>query len=247
LPVKLLTVRSLLSVEAGETLTTENPLRAFFNQRTEGRGIWKWDHYFDVYDRHFRRFRDIGAHVLEIGVYSGGSLDMWAAYFGPNASIYGVDIQPNCKAYESDQVKIFTGDQGDRDFWRSFRKAVPKLDIVIDDGSHLPEHQQTSIEELLPHLTRGGVYLCEDVAPGAAGLTPYIDKCANRLNAYEGYADDLTDAAPRISCTPNKWQQVVQSIHLYPYVVVIEKNAKPMSELVAPKHGTEWKPFYREL
>src|SRR5580765_1931655 len=25
-----------------------NPLRAFFDARTEGRGIWKWLHYFDI-------------------------------------------------------------------------------------------------------------------------------------------------------------------------------------------------------
>src|SRR5438067_13766465 len=53
-----------------------NPLRQFFDARSEGRGIWKWLHYFDIYDRHFSRFRGEAVHVLEIGVYSGGSLEM---------------------------------------------------------------------------------------------------------------------------------------------------------------------------
>jgi hypothetical protein len=37
--------------------TNSNPLREFFDSRKQGPGIWKWNHYFDIYDRHFRRFR----------------------------------------------------------------------------------------------------------------------------------------------------------------------------------------------
>jgi hypothetical protein len=86
-----------------------NPLRSFFENRTEGHGIWKWTHYFDVYDRHFRAFRGRDVHVLEIGIYSGGSLDMWRDYFGPKSTIYGVDIEPDCRVYEKDGVKIYIG------------------------------------------------------------------------------------------------------------------------------------------
>src|SRR5262245_33435219 len=74
-----------------------NPLREFFDGRKEGPGIWKWNHYFNIYDRHFRRFRGQEVHVLEIGVYSGGSLEMWREYFGASAIIYGVDIQSACR------------------------------------------------------------------------------------------------------------------------------------------------------
>jgi len=98
-------------------------------------------------------------HVLEIGIYSGGSLEMWRDYFGPKARIYGVDIEPACRVYESDSVNIFIGDQGDRQFWQ-FRRKVPALDIVIDDGDHNPEHQIVSVEELLPFLRPDRVYFC---------------------------------------------------------------------------------------
>jgi hypothetical protein len=126
-----------------------NALREFFENRKAGRGIWKWNHYFDIYDRHFHRFRGKKAHILEIGVYSGGSLEMWREYFGPKAIIYGVDIEPDCRAYESNGIKIFIGDQADRLFWREFRRQVPNLDIVIDDGGHQSEQQIVSVEELL--------------------------------------------------------------------------------------------------
>src|SRR5258708_27451059 len=91
-----------------------SPLLKYFSEHKEGRGIWKFNHYFESYERHFSRFHGQEVHVLEIGIYSGGSLEMWQDYFGPRAKIYGVDIEPRCKAYESESVRVFLGDQGDR-------------------------------------------------------------------------------------------------------------------------------------
>jgi len=56
--------------------------------------ITKWDHYFEIYDRHFKRYRDREVTVLEIGVSHGGSLQMWKHYFGSRARIFGIDINP---------------------------------------------------------------------------------------------------------------------------------------------------------
>ena len=159
-----------------------NPLREFFDSRKEGPGIWKLNHYFDIYNRHFHQFRGQEVHVLEIGVYSGGSLDMWRNYFGSKAIIYGVDIEPDCRAYEKDGIKIFIGDQADRSFWREFRRRVPTLDIVIDDGGHQPEQQIASLEELLPFLRPGGVYFCEDVHGMYNEFASYIHGLGHKLN-----------------------------------------------------------------
>src|SRR4051812_2939766 len=57
-----------------------NRMREFFDARRTGPGIWKWNHYFDIYHRHLAKFVGRGAHVMEIGVYSGGSLEMWGGY-----------------------------------------------------------------------------------------------------------------------------------------------------------------------
>src|SRR6185437_3589006 len=142
---------------------TSNTLLEYFNSHTEGRGIWKFLHYFPIYERYFSQFRGKEVHILEIGIYSGGSLEMWREYFGPRCSVYGVDIEPNCKTYENSSVRVFIGDQSDRTFWKDFKKQVPILDIVIDDGGHEPEQQIATLEELLPHLRPGGIYLCEDI------------------------------------------------------------------------------------
>ena len=76
-----------------------NDLEHYFNQHT-GRLIHKWDHYFEIYDRHFARFRGRPVNIVEFGVSQGGSLQMWRHYFGAGASVFGVDINPNCKRFE---------------------------------------------------------------------------------------------------------------------------------------------------
>jgi hypothetical protein len=221
-----------------------NRLRDFFDDRKEGPGIWKWLHYFDIYDRHFHRFRDQEVHVLEIGIYSGGSLDMWRDYFGPKAHIYGVDIEAACRAYESDKVKIFIGDQADRQFWRGFRQSVPVLDIVIDDGGHMPEQQIVSLEELLPHLRPGGVYCCEDVHGELNGFASYVHGLNHKLNQAR-FEQSPHDDEKRIVSACNPFQTAVNSIHLYPFMSIIERNAGPVVELRCPKRGTQWQPFLK--
>src|SRR5215467_15051707 len=58
-------------------LEASNPLLAWFNAHKEGAGIWKWMHYFDIYHRHLHKFAGREVHVLEVGIYAGGSLSMW--------------------------------------------------------------------------------------------------------------------------------------------------------------------------
>src|SRR4051794_39768286 len=66
------------------------PLTTSFESHTDGPGLWKWRHYFPVYERHLARFVGQEVHIVEVGVFSGGSLEMWKEYFGPGARIYGV-------------------------------------------------------------------------------------------------------------------------------------------------------------
>lgn len=221
-----------------------NDLRAFFDSRTEGPGIWKWLHYFDIYERHFAKFRGQPINILEIGIYSGGSLDMWRDYFGPAAMIHGVDVQPDCLAYEREGVRVWIGDQSSASFWERFKIAAPMMDIIIDDGSHKPTHQITTLESLLPHLRPGGVYLCEDVHgyPESA-FAMHVHRMAHRLNEHAGFQKNKDDDDRRLVKPTTEFQAEISGIHLYPYVVIVEKNAEPVAELVAPKRGTEWQPF----
>ena len=149
-------IRPLAAPPCGDHI--QGDLVKFFDGRQTGPGIWKWRHYFPIYERHFEKFRGREVHFLEIEIYSGGSLDMWREYLGPRAYIYGVDIEPSCKAYEGNRTRIFIGDQADPKFWADFRQQVPILDAVLDDGGHVFHQQVATVNELLPHLRPGGVF-----------------------------------------------------------------------------------------
>ena len=79
-------------------------LELYFRNNS-GRLIHKWNHYFDVYERHFNRFRNKEIIILEIGISQGGSLQMWKNYFGSKTKIYGIDINPKCKELEEEGIK----------------------------------------------------------------------------------------------------------------------------------------------
>lgn len=127
----------------------------------KGRLIHKWVHYLDLYDRHFAKFRG-PVKMLEIGVFQGGSLELWRKYMGPEATIYGVDIDPSCaqKFDPPNQVRI--GSQDDSDFLKSVVGEMGGIDIVLDDGSHIGRHQEASFRTLFPLLSYGGIYAIED-------------------------------------------------------------------------------------
>jgi methyltransferase family protein len=231
--------RQFAGLSQGEfTPTASTRLEAYFDSHRQGRGVWKWKHAFPIYDRHFRKFIGREVHVLEVGVYSGGSLEMWKQYFGEDCQVYGVDIQDACRIYEDESTKIFIGDQESRDFWRRFKQQVPYIDILIDDGGHAPEQQLVTLEEMLPHLRPGGVYLCEDTFGVYNLFVAYVQALANALNrvAFSGH-----DPSP-LTSAPTPFQALISSIHFYPFVTVIEKTDRLADKFVAPKQGTEWQP-----
>lgn len=206
----------------------ENPLWDYFQNHKVGHGIWKWEHYFDVYHKHLAKFAGKKVDVLEIGIYSGGSLEMWRTYFGANCHIYGVDIEAACKEYENDYVTVFIGDQENNFFWNDFKNKVEGIDVLIDDGGHTAEQQQVTLEEMLQYIRPGGVYICEDIHGNFNKFSTFAAGLVNELN----------------SMGKSEFQSSIHSIHFYPYMLVIEKHLVQPKKLNAPKHGTIWQPFF---
>jgi hypothetical protein len=94
------------------TVPVSEGLLSFF-MNNKGRWTQRWLDYFPVYERHFAPFKNSAVTVLEIGVNKGGSLAMWRDYFGPEATIIGVDINESCRILENDGFLIEIGDQAD--------------------------------------------------------------------------------------------------------------------------------------
>jgi hypothetical protein len=230
------TADSASQPRVGKRRDSPNPLRDYFDRHAEGPGVQKWLHYFEIYHRHLAKFVGRDPVVVEIGVFSGGSLPMWRQYFGPGCRVHGVDIDPECKAFEDDNVTIHIGDQADRALWNRFREAVPRVDILIDDGGHSPEQQSVTLEEMLPHLRPGGVYICEDVHGSGNGFAEFACALVHALNAGHITAGTGVDTSPR---TP--FQKAIHSVHFYPFLVLIEKHESSDEEFSAPLRGTQWR------
>lgn len=201
-----------------------NPLEAHFDSHSAGPGIWKWRHYFDIYHSHFSKFRGKQPKILEIGVYSGGSMEMWREYFGEGCEYFGVDINPECRKFEKKGVAIRTADQSDRQFWRRFLEEIGEVDIVIDDGGHRPRQQRPTFEEVFRRIRPGGVYLCEDMHGVKNPFASYLQGFANRLN------DNRFNAV----------QGWVKSVAFYPFVTVVDLLDRPRDGLVSERRGDIW-------
>lgn len=117
--------------------------------------------YQRFYPKFLAHLRDRQMKMLEIGAHEGGSLDLWLDYF-PKGEIYGIDIR---KEYTYPRGKVFCGDQGSAAFLDSVIEEIGgDLDFIIDDGSHLPDHQVLGLNTLFDSaLKPGGVYIIEDI------------------------------------------------------------------------------------
>lgn len=128
----------------------------------KSRHSYKGMSYLNIYEKHFEEIRNEVKCFVEIGVLNGASLKMWEEYF-PNAIIYGIDIEPNTKQYESGRIKILVGDQNDDNFLESVSQQIGEIDILLDDGSHITRHQIKSFNYLYKNVSKNGFYVIEDL------------------------------------------------------------------------------------
>lgn len=193
----------------------------------EGNLINKWDHYFEIYDTYFSKYRGQKVNILEIGISHGGSLQLWRKYFGDNVQIFAVDINHECEKLKQENTEIFIGSQTDPVFLNDIAAKMPTLDIIIDDGGHTMDQQKTSFEHLFLKLKEGGIYLVEDTH------TSYWYEAhggyKNR-NSFIEYSKDIIDSlhekyiqyGPTIKSSDIT--KNINSITFYDSIVIFEKR-----------------------
>jgi predicted O-methyltransferase YrrM len=218
-------------------LNNGSVLLDFFENKPH-RMIHKWMHYFEIYERHFAKFRGKPMSMLEFGVLHGGSLQMWKYYFGKEARIYGADINPRCAELAEEQIEILLADQEDRESLRAICRKLPPFDIILDDGGHTMKQQVITFEETWNHLKEGGIYLCEDLHtsywPAFGGgfrlphtFVEYTKQLIDQLNAW--YSQE-----PQLQVEEHT--RSTFAVHYYDSIVVIEKRA--ISQPYARMKGT---------
>ncbi|HEY0343699.1 MAG TPA: class I SAM-dependent methyltransferase [Solirubrobacteraceae bacterium] len=161
-----------------------------------------------VYHSLLSHVREAPLRLLEIGLYNGGSLRMWRDYL-PNATLYGIDVDPRTLAYEQEipGTKVRMVDQADA---RALRAFVDELggsyDVILDDGGHTMEQQIVSFEVLFPHVVSGGIYIIEDL--GTSYFVEYGGRPIGEDGTAVAHMKRLVDAVQHEHMTPGH-----ESIH----------------------------------
>jgi hypothetical protein len=125
--------------------------------------------YTDIYNKHISYLCNAKSfNFLEIGIKDGSSLNMWSEYF-PNAQIIGIDINPECKQYEKNNISVEIGSQEDEEFLKHIINKYKNFAIVLDDGSHINSLTLKSFNVLQPYAT--DFYIIEDLRNSYEDLT----------------------------------------------------------------------------
>jgi glycosyltransferase involved in cell wall biosynthesis len=188
-------------------------------------GMFKWTHYFPIYEKHFERFRNLEVTVMEIGVFNGGSLKMWKRFLGPYATVVGIDINPDCIHAADEQVHVRIGNQTDPVFLDRVIAEFGIPDIIVDDGSHLMGDMSFTFDHLYPKMLKNSVYLVEDLH--TAYWSEYgggLGKPDTFIEKTKKLIDQLNADHTRGALTPNDFTQKTSSIHFYDSVIVFEKQ-----------------------
>jgi hypothetical protein len=190
-----------------------------------GEGVDKWHHYLPLYERYLGPWRNRPLRFLEIGVSKGGSLDMWRKYFGPDAVIYGIDIDPTCARFNGVDGQVRIGSQADSGFLNSVVDEMGGVDVVLDDGSHVMKHLRASLFALFPRLSIGGTYIVEDLH------TAYWEQYgggfgapANFFNIVRGIVDDMHVWYHESGVTHAPTAGQITGMHIHDSMVVFEKG-----------------------
>lgn len=126
---------------------------------------------------------------LEIGitntVFDNSSLHAWSRIF-PNAKIYGIDIAER-KLFSKENISTFLADQSSILDLSRFMESInyKKIDIILDDGSHVFAHALVSFEYLINHLDNNGIYLIEDISKQFNGWQQTVSDWENYLSSRD--------------------------------------------------------------
>lgn len=99
--------------------------------------------------------------IVEIGYGGGASIPMWKTLF-PNSNLICIDKDVSM---QGDGYEVIQADQSDpNNILETLSDLPTQPRLVVDDGSHHPQHQLTSFSVLFEDvLEPGGLYILEDI------------------------------------------------------------------------------------
>jgi hypothetical protein len=207
----------------------------------------KWgDHsYAQHYNKHLSKYRRKKIRLLEIGIggyddpgSGGGSLKAWKAYF-KKAQIFAFDI--HTKTVRGSRIRVFRGDQSDKDFLTRLASDHGPFDIIIDDGSHINTHVTATFELLFRNLNPGGLYLIEDTQTSyfeeKYGGSADPGKGDTIMNYFKSKTDCLNHVEfPIEHYAANYFDKHIVAMHFYHNLIIVEKGLNNEKSNIVKDH-----------
>jgi hypothetical protein len=207
---------------------------------------WGANNYTDVYEAYLERLRVAPIKILEIGLgvvgdkwashivhgrnTGGASLKMWYDYF-PKAQIYGIDIN-SCPYLDNDRIKTYVADQSSVADMEAFTKATSgvEFDVIIDDGSHRPDHQQITLGYFFKSLKSGGLFFIEDLfsnglGDSAKGRHACGDVC-NTRSVLKNFRDHGKFLEPNSLINQSYLSDKIASLHFHVPKTAVELSLR---------------------
>lgn len=221
--------------------------------RRFGTDKWGSHYYTPHYQRHLEHLRDQEIVVLEIGIggyaktgKGGQSLRMWKHFF-PKAQIIGLDIHDK-SFVEEQRITTYQGSQVDLAVLERIIADHGRPQVVIDDGSHRPEHIRETFRLLFPLLADNGVYAIEDTQ---TSYWPFWGGSMDRQDPTTTMAlvKDLLDGLNHEEFldrgyTPSYSDKHVTAVHAYHNLVFVQKGRNREG---SNRRDVERKRTYRRL
>ena len=152
---------------------------------------------------------------------------MWREYFGKEARIIGIDLNPVAKEMEKHGFEIFIGNQSDEKFWENFYNEIGNIDILLDDGGHKNIQQITSFMESYNFIKPNGLIVVEDTH------TSYMRKKGFKnpskysfVNFCKLIIESIHRRNPMVDKNLNNFSKKIESIFFYDSIISINFSGK---------------------
>lgn len=122
----------------------------------------------ELYEKLMFPKKNTAKNVLEVGIYKGGSIRLWADYFR-NATVYGLDVMSEDEVWEKirgdERIILHTSCDAynEETFKKNFLDKNIKCDILLDDGPHTLESMIQFIRLYSQIMADDGILIIEDV------------------------------------------------------------------------------------
>ena len=228
-------------------------------------GFHHYYNYARAYDDNLSALRkrilvDEGRRVklLEIGVQSGGSINVWTEFFNGRLDYTGIDINPKCTMFAKPEIRriVEIGSQRDPQFLKSICVRYGPFDVVIDDGSHLTADILTSLYHLWGCLNDKAVYAIEDLHTmtlykGQDGMLVQgrdfygvLERILRRTSSYFSDGKMLENLLENQSSpSTDKFSGHIRELRHYDSLVFFHYSKYPMPQLHGFKKGNQWIPY----